>query len=208
MTEAQVLYGIAVSHRVTGAVESVVSELVTNVFKYAPGPCRLDLEIHDGAVEISVWDTDPALPAARAADPGRVGQHGLEIVIALCLSFEIGREPVGKRVTVLLADDPGGNSPRDVIAGHRTGHHMTSRRASHSAIDPCGPPRPHGQGHVTVTRCAGRVRLANRAAQPDGSWLMVWLSSPPETASAGVDSPAPASWRCLLLAPLEVRLPG
>lgn len=98
----------------------MVSELVTNVFKYAPGPCLLDLEIHDGAVEISVWDTDPALPAARAADPGRVGQHGLEIVIALCLSFEIRREPVGKRVTttVLLADDPGGNSPRDVIAGH------------------------------------------------------------------------------------------
>jgi anti-sigma regulatory factor (Ser/Thr protein kinase) len=95
-----------------GAVELVVSELVTNAYRYAPGPCLLDLEVSGGAVQISVWDTDPTLPAACAADPGRIGQqHGLEIVIALCRSFEIRREPVGKRVrtTIVLADDPGGH---------------------------------------------------------------------------------------------------
>ncbi|MET7645039.1 ATP-binding protein [Streptomyces sp. NPDC005426] len=111
LTEVQAVHGIPVSDRAMGMVQLVVSELVTNAYKYAPGPCLLDLEIRDGAVEISVWDTEPTLPVARAADPGRVGQHGLEIVIGVCRSFEMLREPVGKRIkaAVVLADDPGGN---------------------------------------------------------------------------------------------------
>jgi hypothetical protein len=76
LTEVQAVHGIPVSDRAMGMVQLVVSELVTNAHKYAPGPCLLDLEISDGAVEISVWDTDPTLPVAQAADPGRVGQHG------------------------------------------------------------------------------------------------------------------------------------
>ncbi|WUP70920.1 ATP-binding protein [Streptomyces sp. NBC_00258] len=109
MTAVQAVHGIPVSERAMGLVQLVVSELVTNAHKYAPGPCPLDLEVSGGAVEISVWDTDPTLPAARPADPGRVGQHGLEIAMAVCRSFEARREPVGKRVkaTVVLADDPG-----------------------------------------------------------------------------------------------------
>ncbi|MFJ4126595.1 ATP-binding protein, partial [[Kitasatospora] papulosa] len=37
-----------------------------------------------------------------------VGQHGLEIVIALSRSFEMHREPVGKRIkaTITLTSDP------------------------------------------------------------------------------------------------------
>ncbi|WP_309136947.1 ATP-binding protein [Streptomyces sp. NWU49] len=77
MTEIQAVHGILVSDRAMGTVQLVVSGLVTNAYKYAPGPCLLDLEVSDGAVEISVWDTDPALPAACAVAPGRVGQHGL-----------------------------------------------------------------------------------------------------------------------------------
>jgi hypothetical protein len=44
-----------------------------------------------------------------------VGQHGLEIVMAVVQSFEVQREPVGKRITARLAllDDPGGD-----VAGH------------------------------------------------------------------------------------------
>jgi anti-sigma regulatory factor (Ser/Thr protein kinase) len=111
MTEVQAVHGLPVSDRAMGLVELVASELVTNAYKYAPGPCLLDLEVTDGSVEISVWDTDPTLPAACAADPGRVGQHGLEIVMAVCRSFEVRREPVGKRVkaAIVLADDPGGD---------------------------------------------------------------------------------------------------
>ncbi|WP_405541075.1 ATP-binding protein [Streptomyces phaeochromogenes] len=111
MTGVQAVHGIPVSKRAMGLVQLVVSELVTNSHKHAPGPCLLDLEVVDSAGEISVWDTDPTLPAARPADPGRVGQHGLEIPMAVCRSFEVRREPVGKRVkaTVVLADDPGGH---------------------------------------------------------------------------------------------------
>jgi two-component sensor histidine kinase len=63
----------------------VVSELVTNALKYAPAPVLLDLRTAGAAVEVVVvvWDCDPVLPVARAADVGRVGQHGLEIVMAV-----------------------------------------------------------------------------------------------------------------------------
>ncbi|WP_327720368.1 ATP-binding protein [Streptomyces sp. NBC_00490] len=111
LSEVQAVHGVPVSDRAMGMVQLVVSELVTNAHKYAPGPCLLDLEISDGAVEVSVWDTDPTLPVAQSPDPGRVGQHGLEIVIGVCCSFEMRREPVGKRImaAIVLADDPGGN---------------------------------------------------------------------------------------------------
>ncbi|OEJ36097.1 ATP-binding protein [Streptomyces subrutilus] len=110
MTSVQAVHGFPVSERAMSMVELVVSELVTNAYKYAPGPCLLELEVGDGVVEISVWDTAEVLPAASPADPGRVGQHGLEIAMAVCRSFEVRREPVGKRVkvTIGLADDPGG----------------------------------------------------------------------------------------------------
>ncbi|MFC4031091.1 ATP-binding protein [Streptomyces polygonati] len=90
----------------------VVSELVTNAFKYAPGPCALNLEIRGPVLEITVWDTNTVLPIARAAEPGRIGQHGLEIVFAVADGFDVRREPVGKRITVTIALGPIG--PFDV----------------------------------------------------------------------------------------------
>ncbi|GHB50384.1 ATP-binding protein [Streptomyces cirratus] len=118
LTDVQAVHGLPVSGRVLDGVELVVSELVTNARKHAPGPCLLTLDIGDGAVEVTVWDSDPVMPAVQAADPERVGQHGLEIVMALCRSFEVRREPVGKRIkaAVVLADDPGGH-----VAGHQLG---------------------------------------------------------------------------------------
>ncbi|WP_030222867.1 ATP-binding protein [Streptomyces bikiniensis] len=102
LTRARTEYGLLVSQRAIDLAQLVVSELVTNARKYAPGPAALDLRIVGGMVEIGVWDCDPVLPVARAADAGRVGQHGLEIVVAVAHSFEARREPVGKRITVLL----------------------------------------------------------------------------------------------------------
>ena len=111
LTDVQAVHGLPVSERAMGMVQLVVSELVTNARKYAPGPCLLTLEVNDGAVEITVWDSEPLLPIAKAANPGRVGQHGLEIVMAVCRSIEMHREPVGKRIKagVVLADDPDGH---------------------------------------------------------------------------------------------------
>ncbi|MFG2449310.1 ATP-binding protein [Streptomyces sp. NPDC048512] len=116
LAEVQAVAGLPVSGRVMGMVPLVVSELVTNAVKYAGGPCLLSLEVDQGAVRATVWDSDPTLPVARAADVGRVGQHGLEIVMGVCQAFEVHREPVGKRITavVVLADAPGSDVTQPV----------------------------------------------------------------------------------------------
>ncbi|MFF7335614.1 ATP-binding protein [Streptomyces sp. NPDC090306] len=110
LTRARVEFHRAVSPRALECAQLVVSELTTNALKYAPGPLLLELRVVEDVVEITVWDTDPVLPVGEAADPERVGRHGLEIVLAVARSFEASREPVGKRVTarVALTDAPGG----------------------------------------------------------------------------------------------------
>lgn len=116
LADVQAVHGLPVSEYAMSGVELVVSELVTNARKYAPGPCLLTLEVVGGTVEVTVWDSNPTPPAVLAPDPTRVGQHGLEIVMAVSQSFAVHREPVGKRITtaIALADDPSG-----VAAGHR-----------------------------------------------------------------------------------------
>ncbi|MEV5320903.1 ATP-binding protein [Streptomyces sp. NPDC052687] len=110
LTRVQAEHGLPVSARAMDLTQLVVSELVTNARKYAPGPVLMELRVAGDLVEVTVWDSDPVLPIARAADPGRVGQHGLEIVMAVAQGFQVQREPVGKRVTarIALPDDPGG----------------------------------------------------------------------------------------------------
>ncbi|MEU6474419.1 ATP-binding protein [Streptomyces massasporeus] len=100
---------LPVSARARDLTALVVSELVTNTRKYAPGPVLLELRVTARVVEISVWDSDPTMPAALAADPSRVGQHGLEIVKAVTEYFAVRREAVGKRITarIPLADGTG-----------------------------------------------------------------------------------------------------
>ncbi|MFE9907313.1 ATP-binding protein [Streptomyces clavifer] len=117
LADVQAAHGVSVSSRVSETAQLVVSELATNVVKYAPGPCLLDLEVRGNTLTIAMWDSGPVLPASGHADPQRVGQHGLEIVLAVCQSFEIRRQPVGKRIRVQLSlqedlhDDPAGSSP-------------------------------------------------------------------------------------------------
>ncbi|MFG2636361.1 ATP-binding protein [Streptomyces sp. NPDC048362] len=94
--------GLAVTERVIGLAQLVVSELVTNAYKYAPGPVLMKLRLVEGVVEIEVWDSGPALPAPRAADPERVGQHGLEIVKAVAEKLVVRQEAVGKAVTAVI----------------------------------------------------------------------------------------------------------
>ncbi|MES9807573.1 ATP-binding protein [Streptomyces cinereoruber] len=96
-------YGLQVSQRVRDSIELVVSELVTNAHKYALGPVLMQLRAGAEGVDVVVWDSDPAVPVVRAADPGRVGQHGLEIIKKVAEKLFVEREPVGKRVTARLA---------------------------------------------------------------------------------------------------------
>ncbi|MEV7981303.1 ATP-binding protein [Streptomyces sp. NPDC086519] len=121
LTRAQSEHGLPVTARTMDLAQLVVSELVTNALKYAPGPVLLHLRVVDGMVEIEIWDTEPTLPLARAADAGRVGQHGLEIVLAVVQGFETRREPVGKCVTARLAlfDDPLLGAARPTRGGGR-----------------------------------------------------------------------------------------
>lgn len=95
-------HGVPVGDRRADAVRLIVSELVTNAVKYAPGPCVLDLELHGTTVVILVWDTEPALPFAHHHDPARIGRHGLEVVTALSDEVEIRPRPVGKCVVVRI----------------------------------------------------------------------------------------------------------
>ncbi|MCZ9340736.1 ATP-binding protein [Streptomyces sp. TRM76130] len=107
-------HGHRVPDRAAQAVQLVVSELLTNACKHTPGPALVGLELVGGQVEITVRDSGPDLPVARTADPARVGQHGLEIVLAVSQDFTVYREPVGKRATatVRLSDAPRGGGPR------------------------------------------------------------------------------------------------
>ncbi|MFF9869673.1 ATP-binding protein [Streptomyces sp. NPDC013953] len=104
---------LPVSARVKDLTRLVVSELVTNARKYAPGPVLMDLRITARAVEVVVWDSDPVVPVARAADAGRIGQHGLEIVKAVTEDLFMEQEPVGKRITarISLSDTPSDTAP-------------------------------------------------------------------------------------------------
>ncbi|MEV7673022.1 ATP-binding protein [Streptomyces sp. NPDC088752] len=96
-------YGLPISRRLRESTELVVSELVTNAHKYAVGPVLMQLRIGASGVDVVVWDSDPAVPVARAADPGRAGHHGLEIIKKVAEKLSVEREPVGKRVTARLA---------------------------------------------------------------------------------------------------------
>ncbi|MEW2077115.1 ATP-binding protein [Streptomyces sp. NPDC013433] len=110
LTGLQAEHGPPVDQRALDLIQLVVSELVINARKYVPGPVLMDLRSVGDTVEVQVWDSNSALPLARAADAGWVGQHGLEIVMAVAQSFEAHREPVGKRICVRIAllNDPGG----------------------------------------------------------------------------------------------------
>ncbi|MFF5973305.1 ATP-binding protein [Streptomyces sp. NPDC012769] len=81
----------------------VVSELVTNAVRHAPGPCRVLLERFEDALDISVADRLEAAPVPRPHDPHRIGQHGLEIVLAVCESVSVEPYRSGKRVRARLS---------------------------------------------------------------------------------------------------------
>ncbi|MEV8588730.1 ATP-binding protein [Streptomyces sp. NPDC051180] len=84
----------------------VVSELVTNAVRHAPGPFRLVLELGRDHLDISVIDGVAAAPVPRGHDPRRIGQHGVEIVIAVCESVTVEPHPAGKQVRARLALAP------------------------------------------------------------------------------------------------------
>jgi anti-sigma regulatory factor (Ser/Thr protein kinase) len=95
--------GVPVGGRQRETARLVVSELVTNAVRHAPGPCRLVLDLGAGTLQVAVTDTSTAVPVAQERRPERIGRHGLEIVLAVCESVECRQLPQGKTVYARLA---------------------------------------------------------------------------------------------------------
>lgn len=97
-------------------VQLVVSELVTNALRHAPGACGLQVEMPPGghAVRVAVWDTSAETPVTQPRNGGRIGGHGLEIVQAVSRAMTVAERARGrgKEVTAEI------EIPRS--AGHRT----------------------------------------------------------------------------------------
>jgi hypothetical protein len=90
----------------------VISELVTNARKYAPGPVLMDLRSAGDAVEAVVWDCDPVLPLARAGDEGRMGQH----------EHRIRRRPPPRPANPQVSD-----SVRETVRGRKKKNKLSTR---------------------------------------------------------------------------------
>ncbi|MCC9157899.1 ATP-binding protein [Streptomyces parvulus] len=86
-------HGLPVSERTQDLTQLVVGELVTNARTYAPGPAWMELRVSARAADVVVSDSHATAPAVRAADPARIGQHGLEIVEAVTEHLLIQRDP-------------------------------------------------------------------------------------------------------------------
>ncbi|MEV5955224.1 ATP-binding protein [Streptomyces sp. NPDC051987] len=96
--------------RTSQDAQLVVSELVTNAIRHAPGPGELVLELQPraGHLLIAVRDCSPAPPELREDDPARVGGHGLRLVRRLCSHVWTVPAPPGKRVMAVLDLRAGG----------------------------------------------------------------------------------------------------
>src|SRR5579875_3419356 len=81
----------------------VVSELVTNVVLHARSPIEITMSVGEGAIEVSVADTDDRTPQPRLA--GEIwdeGGRGLALVSALSDDWGVALRSPGKQVWVRL----------------------------------------------------------------------------------------------------------
>ncbi|MCX4578416.1 ATP-binding protein [Streptomyces sp. NBC_01571] len=103
LTTARDDHGIPVVTATVEIVQLIVSELVANARKYAPGPALLRLRVTGAVVRVDLCDSNPVVPAAKPQDPERIGRHGLEIVRALAQTVTVEQTPLGKRITADIA---------------------------------------------------------------------------------------------------------
>ncbi|MGW0563095.1 ATP-binding protein [Streptomyces sp. NPDC003016] len=84
LADVERVRGKPTSADTTGAVLIVVSELVTNAVRHAPGPCTVRLTLHGDGVLIEVSDTSTVLPCLRAPDvTGATGGWGMQMITRL-----------------------------------------------------------------------------------------------------------------------------
>ncbi|MGW6521057.1 ATP-binding protein [Streptomyces sp. NPDC054962] len=82
----------------------VVTELVANALRHAPGPGDLALEVTPDAalLHITVRDSSPRPLELRAHDARRVGGHGLYLVTRLCDQLHTIALETGKQIVAQL----------------------------------------------------------------------------------------------------------
>ncbi|MFJ3234266.1 ATP-binding protein [Streptomyces sp. NPDC086787] len=96
--------GYRPDHRTSQDAQLVVSELVTNAHRHAPGPGRLELEVIPDAalLRIRVRDSSPHQPQLQPPAPGRIGGHGLHLVTRLSTKLHTLAQESGKQVVAHL----------------------------------------------------------------------------------------------------------
>jgi hypothetical protein len=77
-------------------VELLVSELVTNALRHAPGPCRLTISALDGLLRCEVEDGSTELPCVRKQREFDEGGRGLHLLDMLACCWGGARTPTGK----------------------------------------------------------------------------------------------------------------
>jgi anti-sigma regulatory factor (Ser/Thr protein kinase) len=80
------------------ATELLVSELVTNAFKYATGPTLLRLILEPETLTCEVHDSSPALPRVLQVDRDAESGRGLHVVSQLAARWGARRTHTGKVV--------------------------------------------------------------------------------------------------------------
>ncbi|GAB2756317.1 ATP-binding protein [Streptomyces bullii] len=95
--------------------EIVVSELVTNAIRHAPGPCGLLLRLSGDELAITVWDTSTDEPTVEESDRRRVGGHGLHLVHTVSDRVVVTLHDARKQITAYLRLAP----DDDIGAVHR-----------------------------------------------------------------------------------------
>lgn len=91
--------------------ELVVSELVTNAIRHAPGPCGLALSCSDDELVVTVWDSSVEEPVVRERDARRFGGHGMHVVHAVSSSVAVSVGEGGKRIVARIPFPPSGDAP-------------------------------------------------------------------------------------------------
>ncbi|MFD5393318.1 ATP-binding protein [Streptomyces sp. NPDC127097] len=76
--------------------ELLVSELITNALRYAPGPIRLTIRILWTSLRCEIEDTNPTSPQRRTATPDTESGRGTELLDALTEAWASTRTPTGK----------------------------------------------------------------------------------------------------------------
>jgi hypothetical protein len=129
------------------------------------------------AVEAEVWDTHPVLPTAQAVDPTRIGQHGLEDVMAVA-HLTMRPEPTGKRITASISLGPIRTATlppelRDTSRRHACADGRSRRLAPPALSRRRTTRRPDiiGQSEYRITPSRNHKICTRRSRH----WSVIWL---------------------------------